>query len=95
MQAKVRLTAFTQRNLRPIDGTVISVSADSLTNERTGETYYLARIELSANPTEALDGASLYPGMQAEVMIVSGARTALDYLIAPISRTFDRAMRED
>ena len=95
LPARVLLTAFNLRSLAPIEGRVVWVSADRLIDERTGQAYYLARIELVEDPAEVLDGASLYPGMQADVMIVTGERTALEYLIRPISRSFDRAFRED
>ena len=92
--ARVRFTSFGQRNLVPIDGRVQSVSADHISDERTGASYYLARIELTEDPGSALDGGSLYPGMPAEVMIVTGSRTALEYFFEPLTRTLERSMRE-
>lgn len=93
LRALVRLTAFNQRNLPPLEGTVTSVSADRLSDERTGQAYYLVRIE----PDEILEQAqsAIQPGMQAEVMIVTGARTALESFLDPISRSLNRAFRED
>ena len=54
--------------------------------------YYLARIELAPG---AAAGAPLHPGMPAEVMIVTGKRSAFAYLLAPIARSFERAFRQD
>ncbi len=71
------------------------MSADRLTDERTGQDYYLARVELTGDLQKALKGAPLHPGMQAEVMIVTGARTALDYLFKPITQSMNRALREE
>lgn len=93
--AEVRLTSFNQRNSVPIKGKVVSVSADSMSDERTGASYYLARIELLEDPATVLEGAALYPGMPAEVIIVTGERTALEYLFQPIIRSLNRAFRED
>ena len=93
--AQIRMTAFNHRHLKPIEGNVVSVSADRLTDERTGVPYYLARIELSEKSLSGLDDITLYPGMQAEVMIVTGERTALEYILRPITRSFDRALREE
>ena len=76
-------------------GTVVSVSADRLTDERTGAPYYLARIELPDEALTSLEDLELYPGMQAEVMIVTGERTALEYILRPVTRSFDRALREE
>ncbi len=95
LRAEVRLTAFNRRSLVPIEGTVTSVSADSLVDERSGTSYYLARVELAEDFAQALGDVSLYPGMPVEVMIVTGARTALDYFMRPISRSLNRAFRED
>jgi len=95
LDAQVRFTAFSQRNTVPVDGKVISVSADQLTDERTGASYYLASVELRGDQAEALNGADLYPGMQAEVMIVTGKQTPLEYLVKPITMSLNRAMREN
>ena len=94
LPAQVRLTAFNQRNLSPINGKVLTVSADRLTDERTGMPYFLARVVLAEDLSEHLTVA-LYPGMQAEVMIVTGERTVLDYIFRPLARSLDRAFRED
>ncbi len=95
LPARVRLTAYNQRDVVPMDGRVVSVSADSIIDERTGQAYYLARIKLYKDPSEIMKGVSLYPGMQAEVMIVTGERTVLEYILAPFSRSINRALRED
>ena len=95
LNAHVRLTALTSRNTLPIEGKVLTVSADRLVDERNGESYFLIRVALTGNLAEALDGATLYPGMQAEVMIVTGARTPIDYLTRPITQSLNRAFREN
>ena len=95
LPARVRLTAFNQRSAVPMNGRVLSVSPDNIIDERTGQAYYLARIKLDKDPAELGNGISLYPGMQAEVMIVTGERTVLDYLLAPITRSINRSLRED
>lgn len=101
LAAHVRLTAFNQRDMPVVSGRVTLVSADRMREERrqnagelAHEGYYLARIELDRESLSGL-GASLYPGMPAEAMIVTGSRTALDYVLAPITSALGRAMRED
>lgn len=93
--AQVRFTAFSQRRTQPVDGTVTAISADLLTDERTGEIFYLARIEIKDDLAEKLGDNKLYPGMQTEVMIVTGERTALEYFLKPITASLNRAFRED
>lgn len=94
LEALVRLTALPQRNNIPIEGRVMSVSADRLIDEVTGLPFYRAKVELTGDIKKALGSAVLYPGMQAEVMIVTGARTALDYFLRPLFDSFNRAFRE-
>ena len=95
LPAQVRFTALSQRNSVPVDGEVVSVSADRLSDQFTPEGYYLARIGLPASTQASLNGVTLHPGMQAEVMIVTGANTALGYFMKPIAESFNRAFRED
>ena len=94
LTAHVRFTAFSQRTTQPVEGMVVTVSADSLSDERTGEVFYTVRIELIDDLQEVMKGKSLYPGMQVEVMILTGAHTPLDYFIQPITQSFNRAFRE-
>ena len=74
---------------------MISVSADSLEDERTGNFYYLARVEIDNLENADIKVTQLRPGMQADVMISTGERTALDYFVNPIILSFNRALRED
>jgi multidrug efflux pump subunit AcrA (membrane-fusion protein) len=94
LDAQVRFTAFNQRHRAPTAARLTSVSASLLTDEASGQSYYLARVELAEDATAAAELAQLHPGMQAEVMIVTGARSALDYLLEPLVRSLDRAFRE-
>jgi HlyD family type I secretion membrane fusion protein len=94
LPAQVRLTAFNQRTTPTLDGTVEWVSADRVDDEKQHTAYYMARVIVDQNHLASLDNVHLYPGMLADVMIQTGARTALDYLLSPVDRTFARAMRE-
>jgi len=93
--AQIRFPAFSQRVSLPAEGTVISVSADSLEDERSGSFYYLARVQIDSLEEANVQVAQLRPGMQADVMISTGERTALDYFIDPIILSFNRALREE
>ncbi|MBY0354346.1 MAG: HlyD family type I secretion periplasmic adaptor subunit [Rickettsiales bacterium] len=92
--ARVRLSAYKTRKVPPVDGIVRYVSADRFTDERTGISYYLARIEIDEKELKALKEVELYPGMPAEVLIVTGERTLLAYLFSPITESFSKAFRE-
>ena len=91
---QVRLTAFQQRNLAPLEGRLVSVSADRMIDERKGRAFYLGRVELLVDPATVLDGGMIQPGMQAAVIILTGRGTVLDYLLRPVSQIFERAFRE-
>jgi HlyD family type I secretion membrane fusion protein len=95
LAAQVRLTAFKQRNIPALEGKVTRVSADSFTHERNGATYFLVRITIDSAERNKLDGGELYPGMSAEVMIVTGKRTAFEYFLTPVTDSFHNAFRED
>lgn len=91
--AQVWLSALNRRSQKPIDGIVQTVSADRLIDPQTGAAYYTARVELDR--TEIAKGTMpLQPGMSAEVMIRTGQRTSLDYLLSPITQFISRGMRE-
>lgn len=93
MPADVRLTSFSRRKRVPLEGVVAGLSADRLSDPETGLDYYRARIELLP---EASDSArsNMVAGMGAEVFIRTGARTLLDYLLSPITRSLQLGLRE-
>ncbi len=103
--AEVRFSAFKTRDVPIIQGKLMSVSADRLVEERkntkeansTESNYYLARIEVSPEGLRALSEANLelVPGMPAEVLINTGERTLVQYLMKPLTDTFKRSFLED
>ncbi len=96
LPAEVRLTAFQRRTTPSVMGRVVHVSADRLVEERSGLPFYRARIELDPASLAALGpNLRLAPGMPAEVMIETGTRLAIDYLLAPLTASLGRAFREE
>jgi epimerase transport system membrane fusion protein len=94
MTAEVHFTSYKQRVTPPIHGTVMEISADRLTDQRTGRAYYVAEVAVDHQELAATPEIRLYPGMPATVMVVTEERTALDYLVGPLSASFDRAFRQ-
>lgn len=95
-QAEIRLTALNLRTTPAIFGYVISVSGDSLTDPRSNAPYFRARVEIPQQEREKLDeGVKLTAGMPADVLIQTGERTALDYILKPIMDGFARGLNED
>lgn len=96
MKARVRLSAFSSRTVPPVNADVLSVSADQLVDEKTGQGYF--RADLRIPPAELAKlpkGSKLSPGMPAEAMIVTGNRSILGYMISPLTDTIRDALRED
>lgn len=94
-RAEVRLTALNTRSTPAIYGKVRSISGDSLTDKSSSSPYFLTRIELPPKEMEKLGKVKLSAGMQAEVLIQTGERTALDYLLKPMLDAFSRGLNED
>jgi HlyD family type I secretion membrane fusion protein len=94
MPADVQLTSFSRRKRVPLEGTVAGLSADRVSDPDTGLDYYRARIELADDAIESAK-TNLVAGMGAEVFIRTGARTLLDYLLSPITRSLQHGLREN
>ena len=94
MAAEVHFTSYKQRSIPLIHGRVQEVSADRLTNEKTGVPYYVVLVAVDRNELAASPEIQLYPGMPATVMIPTEERTALDYLVGPLVASFDSAFRQ-
>lgn len=95
LDARVRLTAFKARQVPPVKGKVTFVSGDQFTDERTGQGYFIARIKIDAKELSALKGVALSPGMPADVLIITGSRTFLAYMMDPITQSFQHSFRQD
>ena len=94
MTARVNLSAFQQRRLPMIEGVVTNISADRITDPRTGQAYFTVELTVDRTPLKDYPDAHIIPGMPVEVAIDTGTRTALDYFVEPISDVFRRGMRE-
>jgi HlyD family secretion protein/epimerase transport system membrane fusion protein len=94
LPAQIRLLAFSQRTTPSIDGRVAMVSADRIDDDKAKTAYYTARVAVDQKNLAALPNIRLYPGMPVDVMIETGKRTMLQYLLAPIENSFAHALRE-
>jgi membrane fusion protein, adhesin transport system len=92
--AVVKITAFDYGKYGGLDAVVQDISADTIKNER-GEPFFRVRLRTAknylGNPSAKLE---ISPGMTATVDILTGKRTVLEYLLKPILRARDSAMRE-
>ena len=93
---KVRLVfpAFSARSTPELWGHVATISADALTDQRTGATYYRAEIVPDEGQFDKLKDQTLLPGMPVEAFIETGARSPMAYLLKPFTDYFGLAFRE-
>ena len=92
---KISLTAYNPAKFGRIDGNVVKVSADALTDDKSRNQYYEVDVSINGTLYEK-DGAEviILPGMVASIDVLSGKRTILDYFWQPIASTKDRALRD-
>lgn len=90
-EAEVKFTAYDFTVYGGMSGHVEQISADTITDQK-GDSYYIARVRTEAAQLD--DGLAIIPGMQAEVHILTGKRTVLQYLLKPVLRAHSNAFTE-
>jgi HlyD family secretion protein len=96
--AQVRFASVNDKSLPPLSGTVRTISADSFKDENTGLSFF--RSEIVVEPSElqkvrgVLGHGQLRPGLPVDVVLTVRKRTALQYLLEPLTSNFWRSLRE-
>lgn len=96
-EAEVRFSGFVNSPQLVLDGKIISLSSDAVT-ESVGpsvQTYYLARVEVTPAGFKKLGNRVMQPGMPAEVLVKTGERSLLTYLLHPLTKRIAAAMKEE
>lgn len=97
-KAQLRFTSVSDRSLPTLEGTVRTISADRLTDEKTGVSYYAAEIEVAPDQLDrvraSLGQGELRPGLPVETVMTARKRTALQYILEPLTVHFWRSLRE-
>jgi adhesin transport system membrane fusion protein len=95
-EAKVGITAYDQSVYGSLEGTVTTISADSIQDPNSGDIYYLVRVTTQENALEGPGGQELAigPGMIADISLLGDKRTVLQYILTPITRLSETAFRE-
>lgn len=96
---QVRLVGLHERSLPTLKGKVVQITPDSFTDENSGETYFLAEVDVPEEQIELVRGVrgkefALSAGMPAEVLVPLRPRTALSYMVEPLLGTFWSSFRE-
>lgn len=95
-EARVAITAYDRSVYGTLDGRVVAISPDAVQDERTGETFYLVRVRTASSVVRDPRGRPMPigPGMVAEVDLLGDTRTVLQYILSPITRLGETALRE-
>nr|WP_322998916.1 HlyD family type I secretion periplasmic adaptor subunit [Castellaniella sp.] len=90
--AEVKFTAYDFSIYGGLQGHVEEIGADSITDEK-GNSYYLVKVRTEKSYVGS-DERPIIPGMMAEVHILTGKRTLMQYLLKPVLRAHSNAFRE-
>lgn len=97
LPADIHFSAFNRIKTPVIDGTVVNISADRLTDQRTGMPYYSTKIEVTKGGMAKLRELKLVvtPGMPSDIVIKGGERSVLDYLTKPLVGRITSSWKEE
>ncbi|RYV03576.1 HlyD family type I secretion periplasmic adaptor subunit [Shewanella sp. OPT22] len=95
LPAVVKVTAYDFTRYGGLDGTVEHISADT-TQDEEGNSFYLVRVRTAESSLTKKDGTNMpiIPGMLTSVDVITGERSILEYILNPILRAKDTALRE-
>jgi len=96
---EIRISAFHDRRMPTLTGTISKISADSFVDDKTGATFYTAEINVPPSQLRVIRDlrgadAGLKPGLPVEVVVPLRNRTALGYLIEPLRNMLWQSFRE-
>lgn len=91
----INFPALDRHSTPTIPGTVLTISADSLADQRTGMPYYLAQIKVTKQGMKMIGKQQIIAGMPAAIVIKTGERSMLNYLIKPLFDRMNAAFTED
>jgi HlyD family type I secretion membrane fusion protein len=94
LTAQVRFTSRDQRLTKPADGQVVYVAADRSADLQNPDGWYLVRVVVTTQALKDAGVASLQPGMPAQVMIATGERSMLAYLLDPLTMRLNGVLAE-
>ena len=95
MPVDVRFNAFAHSPQLVVQGKLVSVSGDMLTDPQNGAGYYLARVAVTPEGLKKLGKRQMQPGMPVEVVLRTGERSMLTYLLHPLTKRIAASMNEE
>jgi len=92
---RIRLSAFDSTRFGTVDGRVLRIAADAVSDQDTGESNYLIDVAIEGTLLDEAGNQVVYiPGMTATVDVLSGKRSVLEYLWQPVARVQELALRD-
>jgi len=91
----IRFNAFANSPSLVVDGKVVSISGDLLTDQQSGVQYYLSRVSVTPEGYKKLGKRTLQPGMPVEVVLKTGERSLLAYLLHPLTKRLAASLKEE
>lgn len=96
LKTDIRFNTFAHSPQLVVEGKVISVSGDLLSDPQNPQTmFFLARVQVTPNGMKTLGARQMQPGMPAEIVIKTGERTMLTYLLHPFLKRFAASLKEE
>jgi protease secretion system membrane fusion protein len=96
LSVDIRFNSFAHSPQLVVEGKVMSVSGDLLSDPQQPQfTYYLARVEVTSAGMKTLGARQMQPGMPAEIVIKTGERSLLTYLMHPLTKRMAASMKEE
>ena len=96
LMADIRFNSFAHSPQLVVDGKVMSVSGDLLSDPQQPQySYYLARVQVTPEGIKTLGARQMQPGMPAEIVIKTGERSLLTYLLHPLTKRMAASMKEE
>ena len=91
---RVVFSAFSARTTPQLNGRLMTISADAMSDQATKASFYRAEITLDPGEIDKLKGQTLIPGMPVQAYIGTGDRSPIAYLLKPFADYFNMAFRE-
>jgi len=96
LSTDVRFNAFAHSPQLVVEGKVLSVSGDLLSDPAQPQfSYFLARVQVTPDGMKTLGNRQMQPGMPAEIVIKTGERSMLTYLLHPLVKRMASSMKEE
>jgi protease secretion system membrane fusion protein len=96
LSTDVRFNAFAHSPQLVVEGKVLSVSGDLLSDPAQPQfSYFLARVQVTPEGMKTLGKRQMQPGMPAEIVIKTGERSMLTYLLHPLVKRMASSMKEE